>query len=244
MPITSLLALTAMSSQASKPILWLNPNGSILMQGQKIEPQINAGVTRVRYPAGTAYSFAGSRSGILLGDAQPLKPKGSFSISTYLYLRSFVNDGPGAQIFFRGDDRCGYDSYSLVLTGDKLLNFSLWDGNNEGMTVHSEIPLEKWVHVVASYDEASGRMDLWMDGQEMGFAYSSRKPVYDLDGGWTPGVGIGNIQNDKGPHNQPFNGTIADFRFYNTVVTPEIVGYESGLWSEAGALTFQYHPLW
>lgn len=233
MSITSIAVLAAMSAQAAKPIFWLNPNDSILLNGNEIKPKISEGVAAVRYPAGVAYSFNGQHGGILLGDPASLKPKGALTISSYLYLRSYVNDGPGAQIFFRGDDRCGYDSYSLVLTGDRVINFNIWDENNEGMSVRSEIPLDRWIHVLASYDPESGRMEMYLNGQEAAMAYTSRRPVFDLDNGWTPGVGIGNVQNNLGPHNQPFNGVIADLRVYDTVVEPQAAGFEPGLWSES-----------
>lgn len=232
MPITPLLALAAMSTQSLKPTLWLSPSGGIYLNGNQMKANITPGVSTVRFPAGVAYDFSGERGGILLGDLDALKPKGSFTISTWLFLRSYVNDGPGAQVFFRGDDRNGYDSYSMVVTGDKVLSFCIWNSDSDGMSVRAEMPLGQWVHIVASFDAASGRMDLWKNGFQTSFTYTTRIPEMGLEDSASPGIGIGNVQNNQGPHNQPLNGLLADVKFYNGVLTPLEIGYEPGTWNE------------
>lgn len=202
------------------PVLWLSPQGQVLVDGRPAQVR-SSGVRTVRSAIGAAFDFSGPRGGILLGDPTPLALGGSMTVAGWIYARSYVNDGSGGQILFRGDDRNGFDSYWFDLEGDGTINFSVSDSVNHGAKLKVEFPLKRWIHVVANFDAEEGAMNMWFDCERVAYVRTTAKPYVVLDRAYTPGVGIGNVQNDHGPHNQPFNGIVADLRLYNVALTPD-----------------------
>ncbi len=229
MGVLGLLAAVALGGApgkaASAPVLWLNPAGTVLVEGKRVAVRLTKGAKTVETPFGLGLDLDGTRGGLLLADAAPLALTDALTVSTWVYLRSYVNDGPGAQILFRGDDRAGLDPYALVLHGDGRVCFGVNDSTGASGEVSSPITLKRWVHVTASFDAATGEMKLWIDGRLEGTASTERRPFVVLDRGSAPGIGIGNVQNDRGPHNQPLNGTIADLRLYGAALSPAAAGW-------------------
>ncbi len=208
------------------PVLWLNLRGDIVVAGQIIHPQINSGVFKGHIPEGIAYRFAGQKSGILFGDMPALRLGGSLTVAAWLNPGSYVNDGSGGQILFRGDDRNGLDPYTFVLEGDGTVNFTVSDAAGLGMKLKTEIPLNRWTHVTANFNAETGDMNMWLNGELLAYTRTSHRPYIPLDAHYTPGVGIGNVQNDRGPHNQPYRGLLADLRLYNVALRPEQAGFQ------------------
>ena len=211
--------------QQVQPTFWMNLKGEFLVEGRAVKPRINPGVFVTRIPEGKAFNFTANKSGILLGDLPQLRLDQSITISTWINPRSYVNDGPGAQILFRGDDRSGHDPYSLAVLGDGTITFGIQNDDDQGMAIRAELPLNRWTHVTGSFDGVTGELNLWLNGEKVAYAKTSKRPFATLNNGFTPGVGIGNVQNDSGPHNQPFNGILADLRVYATALTPDQAGY-------------------
>lgn len=222
------LAVLAASGtlQFADPVLWLNLKGEVLVDGQSVKPRMTPGASRFRGQNGMTYSFTGERGGILFPDLPNFRLTGSISVATWIYAKSYVNDGPGAQILFRGDDRGGLDPYDLVIQGDGTIVFGISDQNYQGMCVKAELPLNEWTHVTASFNARSGELLMYLNGEPVAKAKTSKRPMWDLDTNIAPGLGIGNVQNDQGPHNQPFNGMLADIRLYRDVVTPDAAGFD------------------
>ncbi len=218
-------ASSLLLAQQVMPVLWLDLRGNVLVNGQPASPRVNPGVTRFNTPEGVTYNFGGHKSGILFGDDPALKLSGSMTIAAWLYPRQYVVDGPGAQILFRGDDRCGLDPYTFVIEPDGTVNFAIQNERDQGMKVKAEIPLDRWTHVTASFNAQTGEMALWLNGDKTAYAHTSKLPFTNLDPGQAPGVGVGNVQNDHGPHNQPYTGMLADLRLYDRVLTPEEAGF-------------------
>lgn len=213
--------MIASQAQAPEPLLWLTPEGRILVAGKEVAPTLSPGTRAIRTDRGIVYDFDGRRSGILLPDLRPLAVTDSFTVSTWIYLRSYVNDGPGAQILFRGDDRSGVDPYTLVVHPDGTINFSVQNADDRGFHITAEMPLQQWIYVMASWDSATGSMKMYFNGENVAYAKTSIRPFVALDKGWAPGIGIGNVQNEKGPHNQPINGQLSDLRLLRGVWTPD-----------------------
>lgn len=220
------LAAAMVEAQERMPVLWMDRLGQISIEGRSVSPQFNAGAARIQTRDGIAYNFSGHKSGILFGDQPALKLGSSMTVAVWLFPRSYVNDGPGAQILFRGDDRNGLDPYDLVILGDGTVKFDIENDHGQSMEVRAELPLNKWTHVTASFNDADGELTMWLNGVRTANSHTTRKPFVDLDARFAPGVGVGNVQNDKGPHNQPYNGMLADLRLYSSVLTPPEVGYE------------------
>lgn len=213
--------MLAAQAQSPEPVLWLTPHGRITVMGKEIEPTFSPGTRTIKTPQGVVFDFDGRRSGINLPDERAFAITDSFTVSTWIYLRTYHNDGPGAQILFRGDDRSGLDPYSLVVHPNGTIHFSVQDAQDRGFHVSAEIPLAKWTHVLGSWDMETGKLRLWLNGENVAFATTTVHPFATLDKGWTPGLGIGNVQNEKGIHNQPMNGQLMDLRLMRGVWTPE-----------------------
>lgn len=212
-------------TQEMEPVLWLRPDGKITVEGKQITPTINAGTTRVRALSGVGFDFAGPRSGINIPDLSQLALTESFTVSVWVNARSYVNDGPGAQLLFRGDDRNGHDPYRLVIHNDGTINFGVQTADDQGAHVTAELPLHRWHHVLASFEDSGNRNErrlrLYMNGNISAFRTTSFTPFDQLVRGESPGIGIGNIQNERGRHNQPFNGTLFDLRVYRGAWSPD-----------------------
>lgn len=219
MPYATLLMLSA-RPQLPDPVLWIRPTGEVAIAGRVIQPTLSPGTRAIRSQVGVAYDFDGKRSGMLIPDVRDLEITDSFTVCTWIYPRSYVNDGSGAQILFRGDDRNGVDPFTLVIHGDGTVNFSVQDAADRGFHITAELKLRRWTHVMANWDSITGRLMLFLNGEYVAFATTTVRPFGTLDPNWAPGVGIGNVQNEKGPHNQPFNGQLADLRVYRGVWSP------------------------
>lgn len=224
--IAALLITTTFTQEEIVPVLWLDVQGNILIDGDAVEPQINPGVAKQKTPIGIAFNFSGEKSGILFGDKSSLKLTGNITVSAWLFPKSYAPNGAQSEVLFRGDDRAGYDPYFLALTKDGDIQFVIEDDKNEAEMVKTDIPLNQWTHITASLNAATGEMAMWENGVKVSTNSTTKRPIYDLIPKYVPGVGIGNVQNDKGPHNQPFNGLIADLRLYSKVLTPSEVGYQ------------------
>jgi len=215
-----------MQAQTRKPVLWLTPSGQILVAGKPVDAKFSPGASRVQIPGGYGFSFTGGHSGILLGDLPDLRLPGSMTVSVWLDLKTYVSSGctaPSGQVLFRGDDRGGLDPYDLVVHSDGTIWFGINDSDNKSAGVSGPIGLNKWTHVIASFDAANGQFSMWIDSDLVATSNSKLLPIIDLDKKYAPGVGIGNVQNDHGPHNQPLNGVIADLRLYDTPVEPDMI---------------------
>lgn len=228
MGIASIIAFAAMPKQAPTPTLWLQPNGKVTIEGRVFNPRFAPGTRVLKTQHGATYDFFGPKSGLHFGDLNQLKITDSMTVSLWINPREYVKDGPGAQIMFRGDDRSGLDPYTLVIHGDGTINFSVQNDQSKGTHVTSELPLNRWSQVVANWDSETGFLKIWMNGELVGMNKTSIRPFAELDRTYTPGLTVGNVQNDQGPHNQPFNGMLADMRLYRGAWTPDDLGVGAG----------------
>lgn len=210
----------ALHRQDIEPVLWLRPDGHLTVHGREVRPKVNPGTRILKLDRGVVYEFNKGHSGLQIPDMPALKLGGSITVTAWIQLYSYVNDGPGAQVLFRGDDRCGLDPYSLVVLSDGTIRFGIQDEQQMGMTVGAELQLQKWYRVTANYDASTGHMEMWLGNDLVGTALTIRKPMQDLDPNWAAGLSIGNIQNVGGPHNQPLNGMVGDLRLYDRVLRP------------------------
>ena len=222
-----LLAAALSGPQKVDPVLWLNPKGVLQVAGRPAEGRLTKGAQTVRTPFGLGLDLNGTHGGLLLADFPALALTNSMTVSTWVYLRSYVNDGPGAQILFRGDDRPGLDPYDLVLRGNGTIEFGIGSETEGRPFVATEIPLQQWVHVTASFSSESGELRLWMGSRLVATRITEIRPFSVLDKNYLPGIGIGNVETDGGfGNNQPLNGMLADLRLYPAVLEPRDVGYQ------------------
>jgi hypothetical protein len=222
MDFASFLLFAVMpKGQLPEPSLWMHPSGKIFVEGRAFEPRFVSGVRRIATHLGTTYDFAGKRSGVQFGDLPQLRITESITVSLWINPRSYVNEGPGAQILFRGDDRIGVDPYFLAIHGDGTLNFAVQQEDQKIRHVAADLAKNRWSQIVAHWEAETGYLKMWLDGELVGLAKTTVRPFSSLDGRYAPGFSIGNVQNENGPHNQPFNGMIADLRIYRGAWSPD-----------------------
>jgi hypothetical protein len=211
--------------------MWLSPKGTLLVEGKPAPARITKGARTVGTPFGYGLDLDGTHGGLLIPDLPALALTRAMTVSTWVYLRGYVSDGPGAQLLFRGDDRPGHDPYDFVLRGNGTIEFGIGSDDDHRPFVATEIPLRQWVRVTASYEAATGEMKLWMGDRLVATRVTEIKPFRDLDQNYLPGVGIGNVETDGGfGNNQPLNGILADMRLYPTVLEPALAGWRP--WTE------------
>lgn len=226
MLLLGVLAATAIGRMETAPVLWVNPQGKVLVQDRPVrEARLTRGAVPVETPFGLGLDFNGTHGGLLLPDLPALALADSMTVSTWVYLRGYVQSGPGAQIFFRGDDRNGLDPYCLTVHSDGNVNFGISDAKNGVDVVAAKVPLNKWIHITASFDAALCEIKLWINDALIKTEPTLHQPFLALSKSNAPGVGIGNVQNDKGPHNQPLNGIVADLRLYDAALKPAEAGW-------------------
>jgi hypothetical protein len=210
-------------SCGSRPVLWLNPNGQILLSGKEARATFEDRVTRLRTPLGVTYDFWGSRSAIRFADLPAFHLTGSMTIAAWIYPRSYAIDSSGSQILFRGDDRPGLDPYYLRLEQDGRVHFSIQNEQNVPCQVSAPAPLRHWTRITANFDAKTGKMEIWSDGARQDSAITAVRPLNDLDLTAAPGVGVGNL--NEGRFNQPYDGLLADLRLYSTALGPRQAGF-------------------
>ena len=225
----SLLALALTTTLAGAPVLWLDPRGSLLVDGVPVRGRMTPGAEMVRTPLGLGLDLSGRRGGLLLGDLPALKLTGSLTISTWIYLRSHVSAGSAGQILFRGDDRNANDPYHLTILPTGMVQFGIDSADGSRPGVETEIPTKRWVHVTATFDAEEQELRLWLGDRLKATRATEKLPISGLDGKFAPGIGIGNVQNDRGPHNHPLDGLLVDLRLYASAIKPGEAGYRAGL---------------
>jgi len=216
------------------PVFEIALDGAVRLQKDRLEARYCPGTAAAYVPGGSGFRFDGRRSAILLGDPKPLRLSKSLSIATWVRLDTHVADGPGAQIFFRGDDRDGLDPYHLSVLPDRRVYFVVEDRTGGIEWVAAPIPLGRWIHILGSLDDKTGEMLLWLNGKKVDSRRATVRPFAKLDKASSPGVGIGNVQNDRGPHNQPLRGDIARLEVYDRAVTPTDLRLNFSPWTSEG----------
>lgn len=175
------------------------------------------------------YSFDGIQSGLALSDLSDLGHAKSLTVAAWVWMRKAP--AHAGQLVFRGDDRLGNDPFQLVTWADGTVHFGITDEGNEGEEVGAVLPVGRWTHVVGSIDDRTSMIRLYLDGVLIQQKRTKLRPMVELDSA-TPGIGVGNIQNPGfGPHNQPFDGKLADVRIYPAAVAPKDAGYQPEGWN-------------
>jgi Concanavalin A-like lectin/glucanases superfamily len=155
---------------------------------------------------GQAFSLDGTTSYVLITNAASLNPPGSFSMECWIYP---TQDGDQKILSKWGDSGAYGDqrSYNLVTTPGLGVGFSFCDASNQEdgsfqqFSVPNVLTLNKWSHVAATYDIATGIRSLYVNGVKVGLhtnspvdaVYASSAPV--TIGAWSRDSGIGNTQN-------------------------------------------------
>jgi hypothetical protein len=165
--------------------------------------------------------FNGTNQQIFIPDSPSLALTQSLTLEAYIDPLSLtsISGSPtgGEKIVFRGDNRNGYDPYSLGIDkGD--LTFAINDASNDQVSV--QVPftaVNQWTEVAGTLDNATGVMDLYENGVLVASATTTIRPFATLDASKDPGLGIGNVEASD---NQYFDGYIDEVRISNQALLP------------------------
>jgi hypothetical protein len=175
-------------------------------------------------PNPTALSFNGTSQRITIsnGDAG-LTLTHSLTLEAYIYVQPLLNGNPDGNIIFRGDDSAGFDPYRLAVENINSSTASLVFAVTADDPIHGQeianvtttVPNNTWIHVAGTLDDATGNMDLYVNGTLQSSINTSIRP-FELLFGANPGIGVGALQ-DGGEY---FHGMIDEVRISNTALTP------------------------
>lgn len=180
--------------------------------------------------AGSGFSFDGIDDRVEIPDAENLKLTGSLSLSAWIFPRSVPGSNRRAQIFFRGDNRNGFDPYSIFLFEGQV-GF-LIESQVASSFLLEPIAPGRFYHIAATLDDATGLMRLYVNGAVVAETTTSIRPLRELEPAWHPALSIGNVPDfENSPHIQPFNGTIDEVKIYSRARTAAEVReeYEAGV---------------
>jgi hypothetical protein len=144
-------------------------------------------------------------------------------------LRSIYQINWANYVLFRGDDRGGFDPYKLFVyqdnSGAAYCGFGI-DGPqyNVGAEITAPIPtFNQWFHIAGTLDDATGVMDLYINGVLAKSTVTLIRPLGPLDPAYSPGLGIGNLQSSNlDPfYSQHFDGMIDEVRISDVALTPD-----------------------
>jgi MSHA biogenesis protein MshQ len=150
----------------------------------------------------------------------------SFELTHSLTLEAYINPSASSsflsQIVFRGDDRNALDPYWLATidTGSApQLVFTIDDAVGGEASLQAPLPsYNKWYHVAGTLNDATGLMDLYVNGQLVNSTTTTVRPLGPLDPTQRPGLGIGDVQSST--YGEYFNGLIDEVRISDQALRP------------------------
>ncbi len=144
------------------------------------------------------------------------------SLTLEAYIDPRVSSSSFSQIIFRGDDRLALDPYYLATfdqSGTPVLIFNINDAVGGSATVTAPLPAyNTWYHVAGTLNDATGAMDLYINGQLVNSVVTGVRPFGPLDPTELPGLGIGDVQSPN--FGESFNGLIDEVRMSDQALTP------------------------
>ncbi len=177
------------------------------------------GATYATGQVGKAFKFDGINDRINIADSPSLALTHSMTIEGWVKANAIPAAGQQGEILFRGDDRGGLDPYSLSLQPNGQLRFEVVSGPGS-TNLWATMPIGQFVHVVGTLDDATGQMNLYLNGGLISQTVTTVRPFGALDPASNPGIGIGNHGGyPTTPHNFPFNGLIDELKVYDNALT-------------------------
>jgi subtilisin-like proprotein convertase family protein len=144
----------------------------------------------------------------------------AYVLTNSLSIEGWVRPRGNGNIFFRGDNRPGYDPYNLGMTSGAL-GFSIWDDAGDHPDISAPLVASQWSHVAATLDGNSGAMTLYVNGNPVSQIITAIRPLGVLTAGH-PGVGIGDI--NDGNFSNPFHGDVDEISLYSRALSASEVG--------------------
>lgn len=188
---------------------------------------VSASATYTNGVIGQAFFFNGTTAGVNVRDSATLRLSENLSIAAWIHVLSLPAAGKERTIFFRGDDRVGMDPYRLSVRSNGTLGFTLTARDGATHTLATPpIEVGKWMHVAATLEDESDAVVLYINGQQVAQNTTNVRPYRTLDHAYTPGVGIGNVQQAPNPYfDGGFHGRIDELQLYDYALSAsEVAG--------------------
>jgi|GEM_PF-1440179 hypothetical protein len=162
-------------------------------------------------------AFACNGSGrVQIADSPAFQLTNALSIECWIRPR-----GNGNVIFWRGDNRSGMDPYFLSMQGNNSLRFYIEDASGNAAFVETTLDYNQWYYMAATWDGASGIMDLYVNGQLASQTNTTIRAFGPLNPNNNPAVGIGNTVGN----NFPFVGDIDEVSLYSRALTTDEIQF-------------------
>jgi hypothetical protein len=163
-----------------------------------------------------AMSFNGTDQRIFIPDSTSLALTQSFTLEAY--IDPTTTSGGSQDIIFRGDDRVALDPYKMFIGGNDL-TVSISDASGDLMTLSASFTaVNTWSFVAATLNNATGSLDLYVNGSMVASTVTTIRPFATLDPAENPGLGIGNTESSN--YSEWFSGLIDEVRISNVPLTP------------------------
>jgi hypothetical protein len=208
---------------------------------------IVGGVSYVPGVVGQGFAFNGVDGAIVLPDAPNLRLTQSLTITAWIKVTAY----PATQsmVLFRGDERGGFDPYYLGIHANGSIMFHIGGSeDSNGVDIYTSIPLNTFVFVRASLDDATGRMSLYLDNELKVETFTPVRPFQDLSPLDLPGVGIGAHGGEPtSSYNLHFSGVIDELTLYDTPEPTNNVSFSGrltlqGAINQAQPVVFEFRP--
>jgi hypothetical protein len=172
-----------------------------------------------------AMKFDGDASRIAVPNVPALSITHGITLEAFVYSQPLLAGVPDGNIIFRGDDGGGNDPYRLTVepinaTTQRVL-FQVASDSITTARVNATIPMNQWVHVAGTLDDATGAMKIYVNGVAQESIITSVRP-FELLFGANPGIGIGALQSGStfnGP--EYFHGMLDEVRISNVALRPD-----------------------
>ncbi len=147
--------------------------------GKNNHGDIMGGAKRVDGKFGGGIEFNGTDAFVEIPDNESLSLETGFTIAMWGYWNSYSNSG-GVGVTKERAYKVGVRDH-----GRSEIRFSTpgFDWNNV-VDSNTEVPLEEWHHVAATYDSASGDCFAYFDGQEDGTGNFEGEVIVTADSVW------------------------------------------------------------
>lgn len=160
---------------------------------------------------GRAFHFAADQARVYIPDAEDFAVNGSFTLAGWVKVAEFPPVGGAGCICARGDERPGWDTWSLSTLPGENVGFGLTSDTGEGFGPKAPAKSGEWFHLACVYDEQAGRALIYVDGR-LAQEKEAGKLAWHLEPGLDPSVCFGNVSGKF--HRFPFRGWLDEWALY------------------------------
>jgi len=162
---------------------------------------------------GRAFRFQTDQGRVYVPDKEDFVVNGSFSVAGWVKVDEF-NQGC---ICARGDDRPGWDTWSIAAFVGNHIEFGVTSDQNTSANAEASAKPGEWFHLACVYDEEAGSLAIFIDGKLAGEKQTSMKLAWQLESSLDPSVCFGNCSGKF--HRFPFRGSLDEWSIYGRALS-------------------------